>query len=89
MCGFRYPLRDLKYSVVNGKATGMRHCRKCYSPDHPQYHVNKRVVNDPQVVPDPRPDWGGVNARGEFGWNPVGNEQTYLTISLGDVTVEV
>jgi len=89
LCGQRFLLRELRYAVVNDHKTGMRHCPSCYSPDHPQFRVFKRDTNDPQVVDDPRPDYSAINGRGEFGWNPVGNDQTYMTMSLGTVTVEV
>jgi len=82
--GFRYPLKDLVYEFENGQPNGLRVGRDVVDPDHPQNHLDEIDPHDPQTLYDPRPD---TSREGLFGWNPVGNEADYLTITPGKVGV--
>lgn len=87
ICNLRCDLADLKFEVENGVKTKRRACPECWSPDHPQNFVGRLRINDPQSLRDARPEVGIEQSRSFFGWNPVGHELTYATLSLGDVTV--
>lgn len=56
VCGFRCMLRELRVQVVAGKPTQIKACPTCDDPDHPQNHVGRLRVLDPQALQDPRPD---------------------------------
>ena len=36
--------------------TGLLVCEECWDPDHPQNHLGREPVNDPQALRNPRPD---------------------------------
>lgn len=55
-CGFTEKLNDLRYETVNMKQTRMKVCDDCFDPDHPQLHLGRVRINDPQALRDPRPD---------------------------------
>lgn len=62
ICGLQYKLKTLRYTYEYGKRTGLRACRRDWSPDHPQNFVPDAVrANgaDPEALRDPRPqtDW--------------------------------
>ena len=48
-CGFEYPLNKLRKEW-----TGLKVCRDCWEPRHPQDRV--KGVPDNQALHDPRPD---------------------------------
>ena len=55
-CGFRTKLKELRPLVIKGKVVGIKVCRECWEPDHPQLHLGEYPVNDPQALRDPRRD---------------------------------
>lgn len=55
VCSRSVKYTSLKALVVNGTQTNTRACPECWSPDHPQYQVNKLDMTDPQALLDPRP----------------------------------
>lgn len=72
ICGLTCKLRTLKALVDNGAATGMKACRDCWVPDHPQNSAGKNVPVDAQALRDARPDLNAVESRNiAWGWNPV------------------
>lgn len=62
ICGFRYPLHDLKTEVINLEKTGIRACSECWSPDNPQTQLGRHSFDDPQALRNPRPV-GGTSGR--------------------------
>ncbi len=87
LTGFRYPLSDLVYEVVNGQRTGFRVGRDVVDQDHPQNFIGRVKANDPQALRDPRPDGARDAANALWGWNPVWNPAQYVVCSAGTVTV--
>jgi len=85
--GFRYPLTDLVWEVVNGKRTGFRVGKDVVDPDHPQNHLGKVRASDAQSLRDPRPDTGQAAANALWGWNPVWNPAQSMVSSVGVVSV--
>ena len=84
LCGFRYPLKDLRGLIVKLKPVNLLACPACWTPDQPQLQVGMRKIVDPQALRNPRPDnsyrSSGLNALGYpsegsriifWGWNPV------------------
>ena len=84
-CGFRYKLKDLRELTVKTKKINLLVCNECWDPDHPQLQLGMYPVDDPQALPNPRPDTtyvtSGTLADGssgegsrtiQWGWNPVG-----------------
>jgi len=62
ICGFRYPLHDLKSEVMNMEKTGIMACEECWSPDNPQTQLGRHHFDDPQALRNPRP-LGGISGR--------------------------
>jgi hypothetical protein len=87
--GFRYPLKDLVYEVVNGRRTGLRVGRDVLDPDHPQNFIGRVRASDAQALRDPRPDMGLAESRALWGWNPVGNPAQGMVCSVGEVTIVI
>ena len=88
-CGFRTPLRELKYEVYDQRPNGLRVCPECHDKDHPQLQVSRLKVDDPIGLRDPRPDIDKQASTSYFGWNPVGNPITGVIASaIGTLTVE-
>ena len=56
VCGLVYKLTSLKPVIDNKVETGLRACRDCWDPDHPQNEVGWEDIYDPQALEDPRPD---------------------------------
>ena len=77
-CGLTYKLKKLREVVRNLSPTGLLVCPECWEPDHPQNHVGRYPVVDPQTLERPRPDKslgtsGPYSSRRiQWGWNPVG-----------------
>lgn len=90
-CGLRYPLKDLRFEYELGKNTGLRKCRACNDPSHPQLDTRNLRTDDKQSVPDSRPDNAELAAeRAMWSWNPVGTQLTSTVwTACGSVTVEV
>lgn len=84
--GFRYPLSELVYEVVNGKRTGLRVGKDQFDGSHPQDEPLRKLIDDPRSLKDPRPD---TTTETLFGWNPVGNPAQYIVANTGRVTVNV
>lgn len=85
--GFRYPLKDLMYEIVNGRRTGFRVGRDVLDPDHPQNFLGRVKASDPQSLRDPRPDTSLLDSRALWGWKPVGNPAQFMIGSVGAVSV--
>jgi len=64
VCGFRTPLSEMRENVFNLKPTGIRTCRTCWDPDHPQLQVGRYKVFDPQSLQNARPDSALAASRG-------------------------
>ena len=62
ICGFRYPLHELKTEVINLEQTDTRACPECWSPDNPQTQLGRYSFDDPQALRNPRPV-GGIAGR--------------------------
>ena len=62
ICGFRYPLHELKTEVINLEKTGARACPECWSPDNPQTQLGRHNFDDPQALRNPRPV-GAISGR--------------------------
>ena len=62
ICGFRYPLHELKTEVINLEQTDTRACPECWSPDNPQTQLGRYSFDDPQALRNPRPV-GGTSGR--------------------------
>jgi hypothetical protein len=56
VCGFSYPLRQLRTTFVKGRKTDVLSCPECWDPDHPQLRLGEFPVVDPQALRNPRPD---------------------------------
>lgn len=89
-CGFEFKLTELRHEIVKTKRTGVKVCRTCWDPDHPQLMQGMYPVSDPQAVRGTRPDTtyltSGLNAAGypgggsqqiQWGWNPVGGARYF------------
>lgn len=96
-CGQQVKLRTLKALVVNLQETGMKVCKDCWEPDHPQNMLGRYPVDDPQALRNPRPDTGKTASREiQWGWNPVGyydpfgtvKNRLQVTMQLGQVRVQ-
>lgn len=55
-CGWQVRLVTLKEEYVAGRRTGIRTCKTCHDPDHPQNWQGRVPVFDPQALRNPRPD---------------------------------
>tara|TARA_R110002012_G_scaffold42819_3_gene116293 strand:- start:489 stop:1637 length:1149 start_codon:yes stop_codon:yes gene_type:complete len=62
ICGFRYPLHELKTEVINLEQTDTRACPECWSPDNPQTQLGRHHFDDPQALRNPRPN-GATSGR--------------------------
>ena len=95
ICGFRYPLGELKYFVFALRNTRVKACPVCLDKDHPQLQVGRYPVVDPQALIEPRPDQSlytpvpTYSARDLFSWNPVGANIWPMQSSVGQVTASV
>ena len=49
--------------------TGLLVCQECWDADHPQNHLGREPVNDPQALRNPRPDSGLTASRSTDGIN--------------------
>jgi hypothetical protein len=87
--GFRYPLKDLVPEYNNGVKTGFLVGRDVVDPDQPQNFLGRLKINDPQSLRDPRPDRALLESRALYGFNPVGNQGTLMTASVGRVTITI
>lgn len=84
-CGFQYKLKELKPLVVNDNNTNLLVCKECWEIDHPQNDLGKYIVNDPQALRNPRPDYSydvsgslQIGSRDtQWGWRPVGYRDVY------------
>jgi len=59
ICGFRVKLKELRALTIKDKTVDIRVCAECWSPDHPQLHLGRYPVVDPQAVRNARPDFSG------------------------------
>lgn len=84
-CAWIWPLKDLKYQIVNMYNTNMLMCPNCLDLDQPQYQVGRYPIYDPQAIRHPRPDQ--YNDRSLFGFNPVLKMQ--IAVLIGNVTITI
>lgn len=84
ICGFRYKLKELRKLTINGEEVNTKACPECWNEDHPQNHVGRYPVNDPQAIRDPRPDFAGYPSSRANNGPVIG---VYPVISLGSVTI--
>ena len=56
ICGFQFPLMDLRPLVIRGKTTNIMACKADWNEDHPQNKLGEVRVDDPQALRNPRPD---------------------------------
>ena len=84
-CGRTYKLHELKDEYANLHRTGLKTCRSCWDPDHPQLQLGRFRVYDPQALRDARIDTGETASTGTNNWMPVASFP--LPVSVGDVTV--
>ena len=85
LTGFRYPLRELKAEVIEGKLTGAHVGFDVWSPDQPQNWLGTVRINDPQALYQPRPT-GARAGRGFFGWAPVGDGNSAIILGNQGLT---
>ena len=85
LTGFRYPLRELKPEVVEGKLTGAHVGFDVWSPDQPQNWLGTVRINDPQALYQPRPT-GATAGRGVFAWDPVGDGNSAIVLGTEGLT---
>ena len=71
-CGFTYKLSDLRYEVEDKVRNGLRVCRDCFDPDHPQLRIGDVDASDVQSLFDPRIDKGEKESTSYFSFNPIG-----------------
>ena len=88
-CGFRWPLKQLKYEYDGGIKNGFRACPDCWSEDHPQNFLDRVDTYDPITLRDPRPDLGLASSRSLFGFGSEADPAyaSKIRIYLGKVTV--
>lgn len=96
--GKRYPLHQLVEQYENLKPTGLSVGFDQVDIDHEQLQLGNVDANDPQTLPDPRPEGSLDESRILTAWNPVGGGVTEFgsrTLGLdivctgGNVTIEV
>ncbi len=86
-CGWRVLLNSLKYETSNGVSTGLKVCRECFDPEHPQDDIDKLDTSDAISLQDPRPDKDRLSSTSYFGWNPVGNQLTGISIYINNISI--
>lgn len=55
-CGLQFKYSHLRRLTSDGRPNGLRVCRDCWEPDHPQEDLGKRPIHDPQALRHARPD---------------------------------
>ena len=88
-CGQRFHLKDLKWEQLLGRRTGLRVCRSCLDPSHPQLDTRNVRTDDKQSVKNSRSDVPELEeSRSMFAWKPVGTPLTSTAFTaIGRVTV--
>jgi len=85
ICGFRYPLTQLKKYYIMGKLINSKVCPVDWSVDHPQNWVgiigSQKVSNDPQALREPRPDANRNESCSDFAYNPVASLTVYVELN--------
>lgn len=56
ICGFECDYLELAPVVRDSHDTGLKSCKDCHDPDHPQNKVDELVITDAITLEDPRPD---------------------------------
>ena len=87
ICGFVFPLNELKRHVFDQKPDGLLVCSADDDLDNPQLQLGRAKIFDPQSLRDPRPDTGRPGSTGLFGWFPIGNPLTNIQCQIGTITV--
>lgn len=85
--GKRYPLTDLVDEYQNGTKTGFRVGRDVADKDHPQNHLGRLRIFDPQTLMNPRPDTSLDASRALYGFGPVGHASTFVQGEVGRVSI--
>lgn len=84
--GRRYPIADLVDEYQNGTKTGFRVGRDVADKDHPQNHLGRLRIFDPQTLMNPRPDTALDASRALYGFKPVGHPSVFMQGGVGQVT---
>jgi|TARA_A100000172_G_scaffold15555_3_gene8165 hypothetical protein len=71
-CGFTYKLNELRYEVQDKTRNGLRVCKHCFDPDHPQLRVGDVDTSDVQSLFDARVDKGEKDSTSYFSFDPIG-----------------
>ena len=87
--GKRYPLTDLVDEYQNGTKTGFRVGRDVADKDHPQNHLGRLRIFDPQSLMNPRPDTSLDASRALYGFGPVGHASTFVQGEAGRVSISI
>lgn len=85
--GRRYPIADLVDEYQNGTKTGFRVGRDVADKDHPQNHLGRLRIFDPQTLMNPRPDISMDASRALYGFKPVGHPSTFVQGVVGQVKI--
>lgn len=85
--GRRYPIADLVDEYQNGTKTGFRVGRDVADKDHPQNHLGRIRIFDPQTLMNPRPDIAMDASRALYGFKPVGHPSTFVQGVVGQVKI--
>ena len=85
--GRRYPIADLVDEYQNGTKTGFRVGRDVADKDHPQNHLGRIRIFDPQTLMNPRPDISMDASRALYGFKPVGHPSTFVQGVVGQVKI--
>lgn len=56
ICGLECKYLDLREPIRDSQPTGLKVCKDCFDPDHPQYKVGDLNITDAISLEDPRPD---------------------------------
>jgi len=71
LCGLTWKLKELKKLTGLQPYAGMLVCPDCWTPDHPQLHVERIPPPDREALRNPRPDNRDAQLAITWGWNPV------------------
>lgn len=56
ICGLDCKYLELEPVIRDSHDTGLKSCKRCNDPDHPQNKVDELVINDAISLEDPHPD---------------------------------
>ena len=85
ICGFEYPLNQLKSVVVKRKITNKKACSYCFDEDHPQLFLGEKIIVDGEAIRNPRPETNTNVVNSVV--TTVNNAYIGASLDLGVVTV--